>query len=57
MVTIFFCKINRSLRSMKIYKWKWMMLGALRSINNVDIERKKSNKLQLVQNVFTNCHK
>ena len=24
-----------------MYKWKWMMLGALRCMNNVDFEKKK----------------
>ena len=32
----FFCKIDR--RNMEMYKWKWMLLGALGCINNADFE-------------------
>ena len=40
-----FCKIDRSRRSMKIYQWKWMLLGALgcTSINNADFGEKIVN--------------
>jgi len=41
MVTIFFGKIDRSRRNMEIYKWKWMVLGALGCINNADFEKSK----------------
>jgi hypothetical protein len=27
---------------MEIYKWKWMVLGALGCINNADFEKQKS---------------
>ena len=35
----FFGKIDRSGRNMEIYKWKWMVLGALGCINNADFEK------------------
>ena len=36
---------------MKIYKWKWVMLGALRCVNNADIGKKKKND-NIVLDVF-----
>ena len=32
----FFDKTDRSQRNMEIYKWKWMVLGALGCMNNAD---------------------
>ena len=32
--------IDRSCRNMEIYKWKWIVLGALDCFNNADIEKK-----------------
>ena len=41
MVTIFFlCKIGRSWRNKEIYKWKWVVLSALGSMNNAGFEKK-----------------
>ena len=58
MATIFFCKIDRSLRNMKIYKWKWTVLSALGCMNNADIERriKKVND-NIVLDMFIICQK
>ena len=39
MATIYisvFGKIDRSQRNIEIYKWKWMVLGALGCMNNAD---------------------
>ena len=38
MATIFFGNIDRSLRNMKIYKWKRMVFAALGRMNNADFE-------------------
>ena len=38
---LFFSKIERSCRKVEIYKWKWMVLGALGCLNNVDFEKLK----------------
>ena len=37
----FFYKIDRSWRDKEIYKSKWMVLGALRCMNDGDFEIKK----------------
>ena len=37
MATIFFFKIDRSRRNVKIYKWKWVVLSALGCMNNTDL--------------------
>ena len=41
---------------MVIYKWKWMMLGALGCMNNVDFAEKKVNG-NIVLDVFIICQK
>ena len=30
------------MKNMEIYKWKWMVLGALGYMNNTDFEKKNS---------------
>ena len=40
---------------MEIYKWKWMALGALGSMNNTDVEKLINNKILL--DVFIICQK
>ena len=35
----FFGKIDISWCNMEIYKWKWMVLGALGCMNNADFEK------------------
>ena len=43
---------------MEIYKWKWMVLGALRYVNNADFEGKKSSlDDNVVLDVFIICQK
>ena len=39
---------------MEIHKWKWMVLGALGCVNNVDYEIIKDN---IVLDVFIICQK
>jgi hypothetical protein len=41
---------------MEIYKWKWMVLGALRCMNNADFEKKLVNN-NIVLDVFIICQK
>ena len=37
---VFFClQVDRSWRNIKIYEWKWMVLGALGCMNNVSFEK------------------
>ena len=40
-IDVFVGKIDRSRRNMEIYKWKWMVLGALGCINNADLKKNK----------------
>ena len=45
---------------MEIYKWKWMVLGALGCMNNADFEKKEKQIAvndKIVLNVFIICHK
>ena len=37
----FFDKIDRSRRNMEIYKWKWIVFGALGCMNNTDFKKSK----------------
>ena len=41
---------------MEIYKWKWMVLGALGCMNNADFHKKRVND-SIVLDVFIICHK
>ena len=41
---------------MELFKWKWMELGALGCMNNVDFERKLAND-NIVLDVFIICQK
>jgi hypothetical protein len=40
MATICLVKIDRSWRNTEMYKWKWMVLGALGCMNNADFGKK-----------------
>ena len=42
---------------MKVYKWNWMVLGALGCINNPDFERKKIVNDNILLDVFIICQK
>ena len=58
---LFFGKIGRSRKDMEIYKWKWMVLGALGCMNNANFEKiiiitKKVND-NIVLDVFIICQK
>ena len=46
---------DRSLRSMEIYKWTWMVLGALGCMNNADFEKNVYDIIVL--DVFIICQK
>ena len=52
----FFGKIDRSWRNMEIFKWKWMVLGALGYKNNANFEKKKLVNDNIVLGVFIICH-
>ena len=41
---------------MEIYEWKWMVLGALGSVNKVDFETKLVNDNNMLD-VFIVCYK
>ena len=56
MATVFFDKIFSSRRNMEKYKWKWMVVGALGRMNNMDFEKKKVN-YNIVLDVFIICQK
>ena len=42
---------------MEIYKWKWMVLGALGCVNNAEVEKKKLVNDKIVLDVFSICQK
>ena len=42
---------------MEIYKWKWMVLGALGCMNNADFEEKKLVNYNIVLDMFIICQK
>ena len=44
MATIFLGKIDIIWRNMEIYKWKWMVIGALGCMNNADFEVSKKER-------------
>ena len=44
-------------RNMEIYKWKWMLLGVLGYMNNVDFLGKKIVNNNIVLDVFIICQK
>ena len=37
---------------MEIYKWKWMLLGALGCMNNADFEEKNSKRQHCLRSVY-----
>ena len=41
---------------MEMYRWKWMVLGALGCMNNMDFEKKLVND-HIVLDVFIICQK
>ena len=55
MATIFFVKIGRSWRNMEIYKYNWMILGAVGCMNNDDLKKKVNDNIVL--DVFIICQK
>ena len=42
---------------MEIYKWKWIVLGALGCVNNADFGEKKLVNDNIVLHVFIICQK
>ena len=44
-IYLFSGKIDRSGRNMEIYKWKWIVLGALGCMNNANFEKKKTKEM------------
>ena len=58
MATIFLGQIDISWRNMEIYKWKWIVFGALGCVNNADFENKNILvKESIVLDVFIICQK
>ena len=49
-------KVDRSRRNVQIYKWKWIVLGALGCMNNADFEKQLLNDI-IVLDVFIICQK
>ena len=57
MATIFLGKIDRSLRNMEAYKWKWVMLGALGCVNNTDLKKIVNDILHIVSVFSTSLNR
>ena len=53
---LFFGMIDKSRRNMEIYKWNWMVLGALGCMNNAHLKKKLIND-NIVLDVFIICQK